>query len=91
MCGISGMFLFNEKVNPDNLSRMGKSLAHRGPDRFSTIVVGDVGFAHNRLSIIDLSEAGDQPFLDETGCLIYNGEIYNHNELRKDLLKKAAC
>lgn len=88
MCGISGMFLFDKQVDPGELTAMGATLEHRGPDHFSTVIVDNIGFAHNRLSIVDISSAGDQPFHDEEHFLIFNGEIYNHNVLRQDLLKK---
>jgi asparagine synthase (glutamine-hydrolysing) len=82
------MFLQKDQVAEDDLVRMGKSLAHRGPDHFAVTIVDQAGFAHNRLSIIDPTQAGDQPFFNDNYYLIYNGEIYNHQELRKDLLAK---
>lgn len=70
------------------LKRMGQALTHRGPDHFSTLVLGNVGFAHNRLSILDLSPAGNQPFTDGRYVLTYNGEIYNYQQLKTDLKQK---
>ena len=85
MCGISGMWLIGKDVDRLELEKMGNRLSHRGPDNFAFLVLGKVGMAHNRLSIIDVSAAGNQPFHYDDRYLIYNGEIYNHQELRKDL------
>ncbi len=65
---------------------MRDSLAHRGPDAMSEYTQGSVAFAHTRLSIIDLSNDGGQPFvsLDGRYVLVFNGEIYNYKELRKE-------
>ena len=62
-------------------------IAHRGPDGEGVWQDGRVAFGHRRLSIIDLTEASSQPMRtpDGTGVLVYNGEIYNHRELRRDL------
>src|SRR5208283_4841359 len=68
-----------------------RSLAHRGPDDSGTTLIGtdrgQLGLAHTRLSIIDLSPLGHQPMRDPaTGnCIVYNGEIYNFRELRAEL------
>ena len=89
MCGISGIQLKPGKiVSKKVLKNMGKKLQHRGPDNFSIFVKGNVGFAHNRLSIIDLSSSGNQPFKNKRYVLTYNGEIYNYLDLKKILLKK---
>ena len=63
------------------------SISYRGPDRSSTLVVGDTGFAHARLSIIDLSSSADQPMVSADGRLtiVFNGEIYNFRDLRREL------
>lgn len=86
MCGISG---YNGDFNPKILDAMQMSMQHRGPDDHGIYVANEsgVGFAHRRLSIIDLSEHGHQPMLDEaTGHVIcFNGEIYNYRELRSSL------
>lgn len=58
---------------------------HRGPDNFSTYCAENIALAHNRLSIIDLSDSANQPFTDERYALTYNGEIYNYLELKRDL------
>lgn len=92
MCGIAG-FLGGDwssiREIAATLARMTMSLRHRGPDRLATWSdpESEVGFAHNRLAIVDLSPAGDQPMASPSGryIIVYNGEIYNHQELRADL------
>jgi asparagine synthase (glutamine-hydrolysing) len=64
---------------------MATALRHRGPDNTSTHVVGRIGVAHTRLALLDLSERGNQPFRDQRYSLVYNGEIYNFLELRRQL------
>ena len=66
---------------------MAATLAHRGPDAEGVAVDGSVTLGHRRLSIIDLSHAADQPIANEDGSvlLVFNGEIYNFRELRRDL------
>ncbi len=94
MCGIAGILAKPALVNDKMLTAMAASLAHRGPDDQGTQILhppgsGDlaVGLVHRRLSIIDLSPAGHQPMSDErAGNRVgYNGEIYNHQELRREL------
>ena len=67
---------------------MVKSIVHRGPDDLGVHLFGPVGLGHTRLSILDLSEHGHQPMHSEAErvTLVYNGEIYNHRELREELL-----
>lgn len=90
MCGISGILInsnsvFNE-AHASSLRIMKESQELRGPD-FSCEVIGKkFGLAHNRLSIIDLSESGNQPMEYLNHLLVFNGEIYNHSELRSKLL-----
>jgi asparagine synthase (glutamine-hydrolysing) len=90
MCGIAGIFNFerNTHIDIEMLARMGISLAHRGPDDEGIFVdsEGYVGFAHRRLSIIDLS-GGRQPISNEQGdvWIVFNGEIYNYPELKEQL------
>jgi asparagine synthase (glutamine-hydrolysing) len=87
MCGISG--LFGSDWTSAQLEAMVATLHHRGPDAEGMFVCpsGLAGLGHNRLSVIDLSDAGRQPMSDATGryWLIYNGEIYNYLELRAEL------
>lgn len=86
MCGIVGQVQVFGGVDRDNLLRMRDRLGYRGPDDAGVWVSGDgrIGLAHRRLSIVDLSAYGHQPMFseDKRYCLIFNGEIYNHNELR---------
>jgi asparagine synthase (glutamine-hydrolysing) len=95
LCGIAGVFSFGyqtEKIDNRELQIMRGAMLTRGPDSFGqwTHQNQKLGLAHQRLSIIDLSSAGDQPmFSKEHGLVIvFNGEIYNHVELRLTLLKK---
>lgn len=88
MCGIAGLIPAAGEIVPDRqrLQRMIGALRHRGPDGFGFHVAPGVGFAHARLSIIDLA-TGDQPIHNETGSVqvIFNGEIFNYRELRESL------
>lgn len=87
MCGISG--IAGEKVDPGRLRAMVESQRHRGPDSSNAWISGDgrVGLGHNRLSIIDLSDSGNQPMTSADGSLtiVFNGEIYNYLELKAEL------
>jgi len=89
MCGISGKFYFdkNRPVTEQELQLMAASLAHRGPDGEGVWAEGNVGLAHRRLAIIDLRAVADQPMMNEDGSvrIIFNGEIYNFQELRDEL------
>lgn len=92
MCGIVGQLFLNKRIVADHLA-MQKSLqllAKRGPDHQEEIVVGNAHLGHARLSIIDVSEASNQPFVDESGryVLVFNGEIFNFKELREELIKR---
>ncbi len=91
MCGIAGILRFDGS-SPDSgaLNRLTDALAHRGPDGRGTLISGGVGFGHRRLSILDLSTAASQPMLSDDGSLaiVFNGEIYNFQELRSGLEKK---
>jgi asparagine synthase (glutamine-hydrolysing) len=88
MCGIIGIFSIS---NFDNKSRLNKALEgiiHRGPDAFGTWWNSDftIGLGHRRLSILELSEMGSQPMiLDDRYVVSFNGEIYNHVSLRRQL------
>jgi asparagine synthase (glutamine-hydrolysing) len=93
MCGIAGIFGGNLDGNSKTrvLSRMGEAIRHRGPDDSGLWLDHDlgIGLAHQRLSIVDLSSAGHQPMhsISQRYVVVFNGEIYNHLELR-DQLKK---
>ncbi len=91
MCGIAGFQLGREaKARREELEAMGALLRHRGPDHFDTFIHDEVGLAHNRLSIVDLSPSAHQPFRNEHYALAFNGEIYNHSDLRQELTVKGA-
>ena len=90
MCGITGVFGTDNLPNTDEcINRMTNVLIHRGPDDRGTWIDKESGiaFGHRRLSILDLSEAGHQPMHSKCGnfVLSFNGEIYNHLDLRKEL------
>src|SRR5713226_4367653 len=94
MCGIFGILSREGDVSRDVLTRAQNCLAHRGPDDSGAVVIDgsagpprQLGFAHTRLSIIDLSPLGHQPMQDPvTGSwIVFNGEIYNFRELRTEL------
>ena len=83
MCGIAGILSpEGEAIDPQRLERMANAMRHRGPDNSGWFTTGSAGFAHTRLSIVDLSKAGNQPYRDGRYVLTYNGEIYNHLSLR---------
>jgi asparagine synthase (glutamine-hydrolysing) len=88
MCGIAGVFGPNGG-NAALLEAMGGSLFHRGPDDGGvwSDPAAQIGFAHRRLAVVDLSPLGHQPMVSESGrwVLSYNGEIYNHYTLRAEL------
>lgn len=91
MCGITGIYDANHgaSINKQILVSMANVMAHRGPDELSVFTEENVGFGFRRLSIIDVKN-GHQPFYSADGSvvMICNGEIYNHNELRKELKTK---
>ncbi len=89
MCGISGWHFKTRGSGEPELSLMADAMTHRGPDDrgYYTDKARGIGLAHNRLSIIDLTPAGHQPMVSEDGnfVLVYNGEIYNFLELKREL------
>ena len=89
MCGIVGIGSKSLLIEQDMLTSMRDTMHHRGPDDAGIWLSGDdhVGLAHRRLAIIDLSTAGHQPMEDMSGklCIIFNGEIYNYQDLRREL------
>ena len=86
MCGIAGVYQFNgQRVPLETVESIGRLMTHRGPDNFSFVNGGNVGLAHNRLSLLDLSPAANQPFRNENYSLVYNGEIYNYAEIKTRL------
>jgi asparagine synthase (glutamine-hydrolysing) len=89
MCGITGIFAFNlvGKFNKINVTAATGTFRKRGPD-FQDIYLDDwVALGHRRLSIIDTSDAGNQPMWDSTNryCIVFNGEIFNFKDLRSEL------
>lgn len=93
MCGICGIISFdNSIVNEDYLIRMRDEMTHRGPDDAGIFINPNkkVGFGFRRLAIIDLTPAANQPMCNHDGSIwiIFNGEIYNHLEIRKELEAK---
>jgi len=91
MCGITGFIDLNRSLHEQHelLNRMTDVLSRRGPDGRGTYIDGPVGLGHRRLSIIDL-EGGKQPCCNEDGSIwiTFNGEIYNFQALREELIKK---
>jgi len=88
MCGITGGILFNRPVfDKEALERMTTVVEHRGPDDSGILLDGNIGLGFRRLSIIDLSASGHQPMsADNEGVwIVFNGEIYNFEELRREL------
>jgi asparagine synthase (glutamine-hydrolysing) len=89
MCGICGQFNFASGAPADPLviTRMMNTIVHRGPDDSGLHLDGSLGLGFRRLSILDLSPAGHQPMSDEakTVWVVFNGEIYNYRELRREL------
>ncbi len=91
MCGIAGIISLHKAfIQPYRLKAMADALKHRGPDGEELWLEDEagVGFAHCRLSIIDLSEKAKQPFQYLHFTIIFNGEIYNYIELRNELKQK---
>lgn len=86
MCGISGLYSTIESPGSDVLEQMNSCVEYRGPDESGYFQDGPIGFAHRRLSIVGL-DTGRQPIFNENNsvCVIFNGEIYNHRELRQQL------
>ena len=94
MCGFVGFINKNNSYSYTNcisdLEKMGKAIQHRGPDYSGSYIKDNIFLWHNRLSIQDLSKNGNQPMLTEDGkeIILFNGEIYNHFELRKIINSK---
>lgn len=94
MCGITGFIAFSPRARIDRgiLQRMRDSMSHRGPDGAGLWMAPDgcVGLGHRRLSILDLSELAAQPMGSDDAKvqLVFNGEIYNHAEIRQQLIRE---
>ncbi|MFQ5456015.1 MAG: asparagine synthase (glutamine-hydrolyzing) [Nitrospirota bacterium] len=92
MCGICGIFYLNQNhvMDKNLLVDMRDQLTHRGPDDAGIYLNQNIGLGHRRLSIVDLSPAGHQPMSNEDGSIwvVYNGEIYNYLEIKRELMDK---
>lgn len=88
MCGFAG-FVGEVENREQVLENMIDTIIHRGPDSSGKFVDEDAALGFRRLSIIDLSESGDQPLYNEdrSKVLVFNGEIYNYQELREELIQ----
>ena len=86
MCGIGG-WIGRQDGGDEVADRMRQTLHHRGPNSYGVRSLPEATLVHTRLSIIDLSESGSQPMTNESGTVwsVFNGEIYNHRELRSYL------
>ena len=91
MCGIAGFIDFHKKSTKSNIQSMIEPLNHRGPDGEDVSLFKSqnaiIGFGHKRLSIIDLSQTGKQPMTLNHLHITYNGEIYNYQEIKNELLE----
>jgi asparagine synthase (glutamine-hydrolysing) len=90
VCGIAGWFQYRDlgwRADAERARRMADRLWHRGPDAGGVLLDRSTGLIHRRLSILDLRPEGDQPMVDpDSGwAIVYNGEVYNHRELRSEL------
>jgi asparagine synthase (glutamine-hydrolysing) len=98
MCGLTGFLQptgFADEIAEQVIGQMSNTIVHRGPDDVGSWLDGDAGIAlgHRRLSIIDLSSAGHQPMISASGRFViaFNGEIYNHLQIRKELQKSESA
>jgi len=92
MCGIFGILFTDGTTIPqeDRLSQSAALIAHRGPDGHGIHSAPGIGLVHSRLSLVDLQQRSDQPMwnAERSHCLVYNGEIYNYQALRKELVDR---
>ncbi len=91
MCGIVGAFSVNNKVSDINIKELTNTLLHRGPDAEGFFMSNNnlCALGHRRLSILDLSEAANQPMTSSCGnyTIVYNGEVYNFQDIKKEILQ----
>ncbi len=91
MCGISGIFAFNQKGEQHlkYIEQSSNCLAKRGPDASGIFKAASIALGHRRLSIIDISESSNQPFTDQSNnyTIVFNGEIFNFEVLREELIE----
>ena len=89
MCGIHGFI--TQRIGSDEGQKLIRSMVnstnHRGPDFSNVFQIDNCYLGHNRLSILDLSESGNQPMQYNHFTIVFNGEIYNYKELRNELIK----
>ena len=92
MCGICGFYSSSKIFSRNDLENMSKSIAHRGPDAEGFFYEGNVGLGHRRLSIIDLSNAANQPMISHNGryIMIFNGAVY-HFKVIENKLRRSNC
>ncbi|MDJ0851601.1 MAG: asparagine synthase (glutamine-hydrolyzing) [Myxococcota bacterium] len=92
MCGIAGVVDWRAPVDPEVVWEMTRQLEHRGPDAKGVVSAGAAVLGHTRLAVIDLGAHANQPLRDVSGrCwIVYNGEVYNHRELRLELERDGA-
>jgi asparagine synthase (glutamine-hydrolysing) len=92
MCGLTGFIDYTKTTSKQCLDDMIATLKHRGPNNSNSVLYEtvncNIGLAHARLSIIDLSEAANQPMQYKSLSIVFNGEIYNFNELKVELIAK---
>ncbi|MBU0763619.1 MAG: asparagine synthetase B, partial [Bacteroidetes bacterium] len=92
MCGVTGIYAFNDngKTYLDKTADAAKTLIQRGPDGHGIYTDRNIALGHTRLAVIDPTEAGAQPFSDNTGryTIVFNGEFYNFREHRNKLGKE---
>ena len=85
VCGFSGEFSPRGRPDRDAVEKMAATMGDRGPDGAGSWSDGAIALAHRRLKVIDLSSAGDQPMTDDAATIVFNGCIYNHAALRREL------
>lgn len=87
MCGINGIFTNKQIRYNEQVAKMNKALVHRGPDDSGIYSGNGITLGHQRLSIIDLSDAGHQPMSSHNNelILVFNGEVYNYEEIKREL------
>lgn len=92
MCGLTGFVDFNKATTESTLIKMTNVLSHRGPDSSGHSLMStenaSIGLGHRRLSILDLSSSGYQPMIYKHFDIVYNGEVYNFQEIKEELIKK---
>ena len=83
MCGIAGFY--NATIDRRKIKSIIGRLLHRGPDDQQSYIKNDIGLLHTRLTVIELSKLGSQPYKFGELVLVYNGELYNYKEVRMQL------